>query len=681
MFFINPLFLFAIAGAAVPVIIHLTRDIRAKKIQFSSLMFLRETPKLRVKRRRLTEMLLMALRSALCALLAVLFARPFFPRDTVRLIAGEESQSVVLLLDVSYSMRYGDIFERARNEARRHISRAGAADEFSVVVFNETARQVTALGADKSVHEDALDRLEATCGITDFYAPLQLAEEILSNAQNPVRRIVVLSDFQNNGFSDQFAQWKLNPEIVFDPLKIEQDTYENSYVALFDLKQSRIGSGNATEYKVRLAQENDRRSDVELWVGGRLIERTTIPEGQIKQAFFQQFDLGEGLYQGYVKCGDDELAVDNYYYFSYMVRELPKILNIDGERSGARSTALFLKSAFDLDENSRYTFSAADFNALTVERLSRTDLVLLTDAGSLPGRAIDDLIDFVSGGGGLIISFGENIDVRQMSSFLERLGIGTIENSDILQSPLQNATFGEIEVRHPIFSVFLESGVTDMFRPQFRRYAVLRPDSAAVVIGRFDTGDPFLVSAALGEGKILVFTSSLSTIWTDFPLHEIYVPVLYQMAKFAVSGDRVRSAYLVGEPVLFEGIPGEEWRIKTPTENLNLRIQQDGSARFDATSIPGNYLAEWGRKRYGFSVNVNVRESELQFRSLEEAKAIITKPSEQMRLALATATVENDAVRDEKRQKTWLYLLLMIVALFAIETYVAHKGSTKKELS
>ena len=46
---------------------------------------------------------------------------------------------MVVLLDTSYSMGFGDRWERARRAARRRVGKLGASDRGSVVLFSSGA--------------------------------------------------------------------------------------------------------------------------------------------------------------------------------------------------------------------------------------------------------------------------------------------------------------------------------------------------------------------------------------------------------------------------------------------------------------------------------------------------------------------------------------------------------------
>src|SRR5678815_4858626 len=102
MGFLNIAFLFGLVAAAVPIVIHLLNRRRVKKIKFSSLEFLEEVNKQRMRRMNLTRILILLLRTL--AVIMIVFASS---RPTLRsgsLFAGSVPKNVVICLDNSYSM-------------------------------------------------------------------------------------------------------------------------------------------------------------------------------------------------------------------------------------------------------------------------------------------------------------------------------------------------------------------------------------------------------------------------------------------------------------------------------------------------------------------------------------------------------------------------------------------------
>src|SRR6266446_10056615 len=126
MSFLNPFFFIGSLMLSVPVIIHLVRREKSEIIPFSSLMFLLKVPKRSIRQQIIKNLLLMALRVLLLALLVGAFARPYLTKSIKPNAPVGSAQSVVMLLDNSYSMRYGSNFDRMKTEATKRIDALGA---------------------------------------------------------------------------------------------------------------------------------------------------------------------------------------------------------------------------------------------------------------------------------------------------------------------------------------------------------------------------------------------------------------------------------------------------------------------------------------------------------------------------------------------------------------------------
>src|SRR5215210_8966345 len=105
MAFLNPFFLIGALAAGIPVLVHLVRRTRARRVEFASLMFLRRIEQKTVRRRKLRNLLLLAMRCAALMLLALAFARPYFTFQKP-VNASTDRRASVILIDGSYSMRY-----------------------------------------------------------------------------------------------------------------------------------------------------------------------------------------------------------------------------------------------------------------------------------------------------------------------------------------------------------------------------------------------------------------------------------------------------------------------------------------------------------------------------------------------------------------------------------------------
>src|SRR5437870_116865 len=129
--FLAPMFLAGAAAAAVPIVLHLLKREPEARVKFAAVKLIKQAPVEYTDRRRLRELLLLALRVTALLLLALAFARPFVASGAA---AGTGGVTIVAL-DTSYSLAAPGRFERARQLAKEAIANAPIGDLVGVVTF------------------------------------------------------------------------------------------------------------------------------------------------------------------------------------------------------------------------------------------------------------------------------------------------------------------------------------------------------------------------------------------------------------------------------------------------------------------------------------------------------------------------------------------------------------------
>jgi hypothetical protein len=127
--FLSPLFLIGAIAAAVPILLHLFHRKTEVVIDFPAVSLLKRAPVQLHRRRKLRELLLLALRVAALLLLALSFARPY--------LAGASAPSsqplTVLAVDTSMSMTAPGQMDRARDAALRAASAAPGSHALALI--------------------------------------------------------------------------------------------------------------------------------------------------------------------------------------------------------------------------------------------------------------------------------------------------------------------------------------------------------------------------------------------------------------------------------------------------------------------------------------------------------------------------------------------------------------------
>src|SRR5436190_15487771 len=167
MSFLTPLFFLGVAALAAPILVHLVRRTRARRLEFPALVFLRQVPQRTIRRRTLHNLLLLILRCLAILLIVFAFTRPFFSGRS----AAKETESTsasVILIDASLSMRREQLFAEARRRADSLITDARNDDRLALVSFGERYEVISRFTADKTKLRTALKSLNAGWEGTDY---------------------------------------------------------------------------------------------------------------------------------------------------------------------------------------------------------------------------------------------------------------------------------------------------------------------------------------------------------------------------------------------------------------------------------------------------------------------------------------------------------------------------------
>jgi hypothetical protein len=145
------------------------------------------------------------------------------------------------------------------------------------------------------------------------------------------------------------------------------------------------------------------------------------------------------------------------------------------------------------------------------------------------------------------------------------------------------------------------------------------------VLARYTNGAAALVEATRGDGRLLLFTSTIDRDWNDLPIHTGYLPALQQAVRHLARKQQRRATddILIGRGV---GLPTAEMtklEVRPPSGRATVfegdRIAGRSLVRFLGTERPGVYQvlgtdadgATRELDELGFAVNVDPRGSDL----------------------------------------------------------------------
>ena len=538
--FLSPLFLIGLLAAAVPVLLHLFRRQADTVVPFSAVRFLRRAPVEQARRRRVRDLLLLALRTAALVLLALSFARPYLVDST----AAADVPVTVVAIDASLSVSTPAQVSRARDAADRAIREAPAGGLVAVLRFDERAEVVVPPTVDRASVRAALPRVTPGAGGTRYAAVVARAVDL--TAGRPARLIVV-SDLQRSGWEGAVSSLA-PPELEIDAVDIGTAPSNLAVVAVRRSAQGVVAA-------VRNESDASRTVPVSLAIDGRVqaTETVTLEPRRSADVPFALVLPASGALS--VRVADaDGYAADNERFLVLDPPVRPRVLAVTG--AGAAGDAFFLERAVAAVEGAQ---------GIVIERVGMERLVgdpdvlagyaavaLFTSSG-LDRRTAEALGRAAGDGTGILFVAGPSLELGQLAAQLPAslsLAAGRTASPDVPVS------FAPVDLRHPLFRPFgAETGLLGGVR--FRRFARVQPPDGAAVLARFSDGSPALVELAGTTGHGLLFASDLGNAWNDFARHPAFVPFAHEMIRYLVATRPAARGVRVGELAHPEGdVPG-----------------------------------------------------------------------------------------------------------------------------
>src|SRR5690554_4683602 len=427
MSFLTPLFLLGLVAAAISLVIHLIRRENPPKVMFGSLRFLKQTTRKLILFQQIQQWLLLLLRGALICLLVLAFARPLLHQAQWSGLIDAEPESVVILLDSSLAMRFGDRFDQARDEAIRLLDGLSPGDEAAVIRFSDSVRQATDLTTDLGTLRATLAQAtEPEYHPARFYPALRLADDLLSDARHERRRVVMISSFPASGITDADAGWMLAPGVGFAAIAVDDQQSRN--LSLTDVRspQQLLETQQDVEVLARVRSTGSvllESGELTLLINDTPVTTEAVTLGDRSEAVVSlpvALD-GSGRYSGELVLSDDDFPDDNHWYFTLDILPRMQVLVVNGAPSSNwfDDAAHWFGLALEGPESSPFDVTHIDWQTLDGRHLADIDAVVLLNVPPLPQGVVNDVRAFVNNGGALLLAPGNRV---QGAAFNDQFG-------------------------------------------------------------------------------------------------------------------------------------------------------------------------------------------------------------------------------------------------------------------
>ena len=524
--FLTPVFLFGGLAIAVPLVLHLLRRDRVPAVPFSDVRFLRQRMPERLRRRRLRELLLLALRVTALLLLALAFARPFLADP-----AGATRPATVVLVDTSFSMAAGPQATAARDAALEAIDAAPDGHLVGVVAFDSAARVEMPLGDARIEARAAVRRLTARPHGTRYVAGLAAAATMIGERDG---RVVLVTDRQAAGWEEAVAVLPADLDVT---VRAVAPAAGNTAVVAIEPDATGVEA-----MLLRTGTAGGRATTVALEIDGAPVATLEVPpaRGQTRVRF-PVTPPASGVVSVSVEDGVGPADDDRRYRLLDPPEPALALLVSDDPRR-AESRVFVERALAPAALAPVFRTRVVGAASLGDTPLERGGVVVLLGTAGLDRGGRERLAGWVRAGGGLLLAAGPALDPALVDGLFGAdapLGVG----GAVRHEPAVAMTW--TSVRHPI--VLALGMLAPAFgQARFQQTVALDP-VGGTVLARFGDGRPAMVARQVGDGRVLLFGSDLGDRWNDLPRRPVFAPWLVETLTHLRGGGPPARELVVGE--------------------------------------------------------------------------------------------------------------------------------------
>lgn len=683
MTFLNPLVLLGLAAASIPLLLHLLNLRKLRVTEFSTLRFLKELQKTKIRRLKLKRIILLILRMLIVIFSVLAFARPTV-KTALPALGAHIKSSVVILIDNSFSMDAsdggGNRLKQAKTAALSILSALKDGDEVAVITLTDAvSMRKVAFSRNLQLIRSEISGLKVGFAPASLEDGLRSAEKIMQSSVNLNKEAYIITDAQRNIFTR-----KQN-----DSLRLLDNV---AAVFVVPIGGSEIADINLTVDSVNVISRIfalDKPVEVEAIIrnsgkhdakgvsvglafdGQRMAQRTVdIPAGESRSVAIVATPHKSGIIQASIELENDALEFDNKRFFGFIIADKPRVA-LFGDEPHTRFLSLLFAAQDITAEIAKFPSTAIGGTAL------QNYDVIITNCEITPSDA-SRIEGFVRAGGGALIFANENNSAIYSTFGLSVVGLQSFETT-------HPAQFTSIDRMHPLFEGVFK-GSTDVKQP------VESPNilKAMPIVGGQSlismNGGSFLAEQRLGSGRLLACAVPPEVSWGNFPLTGIFPAIVVRSISYAAIRESFSKQVIVGEPTNIslpqKNSAGGAYKIIDPSgfETIRKAATLPGGTFIDITpSQPGIYriYTNNGNPVAALAANPPSSEGNLSFVSKTELKNLVgsfVSEKTPVEIISETASVAESVARARVGSELWKACIVAALLCAIAEMLVARSS-------
>ena len=689
MSFLHPWAL-AVGGLAVglPLAIHWLTKPKPRRMDLSTVRFVRQVVAQRRARYRLRDLLVLLLRASAVGLLAWAFARPL-TRAAPLVAAGTPGDAVrVVVLDASLSMAAitdgQSAFDRGRAAAARFVAYAAGlrgdlllAGARPAAVFGAASTNFAALREALATAAPRPERLDVQAAITK-------AADVLGHAPHAADarlELVVVSDFQRASWARaDFASLPKGTAIQFESVA-PADVPENLAV----VRAAVVGRAEQDrEARVEVDVGNYSRTPravrVDVAVGDGTAQLSGLCPPGVRTTLAGSVTLRQpGWAAGRAKLVGvaDALAADDGRPFVVDVRPPPTYALVTAESAEPHaSSSHFLELALTPDAKGGERVVRVDPARPDRDALATASLLVLDHPGPLPADVVQLLAGLVRRGRGLLYVTAEPVDATNLRRLTEAAGTDLRLPVEFAPPPADATRDGlfllDWKRDAPPFNALPETMAAAAPALRFGGGLASRRAAGGIgdeVLATYSDRSAAVVVTGCGAGTVAILNADLAE--STLPSSPLFVPLVAELTDRLLATGGSPEAAPCGEPLAAylpaEAATAHGLAVVGPdgATVADATVSQEGSFvlwRADAAGPPGVYaVRRAGQTVFAAATACPASESDLE--PLDPATL-------KTRLA-AGRTVAFEGANDQPpRDAAWTWILVACAACMLGEVAV-----------
>ena len=697
MVFLNPAVLIGLLAASIPILIHLLNLRKLKKIEFSTLTFLKELQKNKIRKVKLKQWLLLVLRVLIILFLVFAFARPTLEGVAIGGTTSAAKTTAVFILDDTFSMsvvdQNGSYFNQAKQTIKNLLKNFQEGDEIGLILKSDNLTEGVILTSNFSEFEKQIETINVSYSSGMIHNSFLKAAEIIAASQNFNKEIYILSDFQSGRL--------VKDEVVSDlSLLLDKNTriYAINYSGnnAFNLSIDKIEISTAifekekpVSFLVTITNHSEQTANntvVSLFMNEERASQQSISlnPSEIKVIEIEALSKATGFIKVSAELEDDDIENDNRRFLSIYIPDIIPVLLSADQQNDLRFVNVALLTG-NVSDNYKLDYKPA--NQLLSTRLDDYSVIFIIGESITSG--FERIKNFVEQGGGVVILPSSKINLDKFNNLLQNIGLPKAESHIGQPDKTDNPTlFQDTEFEHPLLKNIFEAQEKKRIEsPDIYSYYRIIIGALGRNIISLPDGSAFLSEIRIGKGKVLLFNSAPVLSWNSFPLKGLFPALMNKSILYLATQEQDGRDNLAGEPVNLNirnaRLP--QLRIVLPDgreDYINLTGDERGDFLiYQNTKTAGSYEVYSGEQKLEeISVNTDPAESIMKYYSDNDIKSYIEKINFDGTFIIIDKDEDpvNVILQARFGSELWKYFLLIAILLALVEMTIARNA--KKEL-